>query len=152
MGPTTVTNFQPVSLTSVVCKFFERILKRATFPFLIQCEAFICCQHGFLLHRSCFSNLLTLGETITRLMDDGNTAGVVYLDFAKTFESVYHSILSAKPKSFSLWQKVLSHGKNLPSARYLIGQWLGHLYTCCLLTTTQASSTWQRCFSPTKSR
>ncbi len=74
--PVDVANYGPVSLTSVVCKDFERILKRAILSFLIQLKALTSCQHGFLLHRSGLSNLLILEERITRLMDDGNTAEV----------------------------------------------------------------------------
>ncbi len=37
--------------------------------------------------------LLILEETVTGLMDDGNTADVVYLDFAKTFDLVIHGFL-----------------------------------------------------------
>ncbi len=69
-----------------VCKVFGRILKRAILSFLIQCKALTGCQYGFLPQRSCLSNLLILEETISRLMDDGNTADVVYLDFANAFD------------------------------------------------------------------
>ncbi len=40
--------------------------------------------------------LLILEETLTLVMDDGNSAGVVYLDFANTFGSVNHRFLLAK--------------------------------------------------------
>ncbi len=46
-------------------------------------------------------------ETTTRLMDDGNTADVVYLDFAKALDSVYHRFLLAKLESFGLCDKVV---------------------------------------------
>ncbi len=50
------------------------------------CKALTGCQHGFLPHRSSLSNLLIPEETIAWLMDDGNTAGVVNLDFVKAFD------------------------------------------------------------------
>ncbi len=34
------------------------------------------------------------------MMDDGDTVDVIYLDFAKAFDSVNHSFLLAKMKSF----------------------------------------------------
>ncbi len=43
----------------------------------------------------------------TRLMDDGNTADVVYLYFAKAFDSVNHRFLLAKPELFGLCDKVV---------------------------------------------
>ncbi len=94
--PRGVANFRPVSLTSVVCKVFEHILKKAILSFLIQCTALTGSQHGFLPHRSCLSNLLILEETISQLMDDGNTADVVHLDFAEAFDSVNQRVLISK--------------------------------------------------------
>ncbi len=41
--PEDVVNYRLVSLTSVVCKVFERILKRAILLFLIQCKALTGC-------------------------------------------------------------------------------------------------------------
>ncbi len=40
-------------------------------------------------------------------MDDGNTADVVYLDFAKVFDSVNHRFFKAKLESFGLCDKVV---------------------------------------------
>ncbi len=83
-----------MSQTSIVCKGFEQILRRAILSFTIERKEITGCQQGFLPHRSCLSNLLILEEAITRLMDDGNTAGVVYLDFARAFDSANHRFLS----------------------------------------------------------
>ncbi len=38
-------------------------------------------------------------------MGYGNTAGVVYLDFAKAFDSANHRFLLAKPEPFGLCEK-----------------------------------------------
>ncbi len=40
-------------------------------------------------------------------MNDGNTADVVYLDFAKAFASVNYRFLLAKLESFGLCEKVV---------------------------------------------
>ncbi len=48
-----------------------------------------------------------LKETIARFMDDGNSADVVYLDFAKAFGSVIHRFLLAKLESFGLCDKAV---------------------------------------------
>ncbi len=83
-----VANYRLVRLTSVVCKVIERISKRIILLFLIQCQSSTGCQHGIPSLHSCLSNLLILGETITRKMDEGNTADVAYLDFANVFDAV----------------------------------------------------------------
>ncbi len=38
-------------------------------------------------------------ERVTRLLDEGHTVELVYLDFAKAFDSVNHRFLLAKLKS-----------------------------------------------------
>ncbi len=39
---------------------------------------------------------------MTSMMDEGHTVDVIFLDFAKVFDSVNHRFLLAKMKSFSL--------------------------------------------------
>ncbi len=42
------------------------------------------------LKMSCLSNLLAFEEAVTRMMDEGHTVFLIYLDFAKAFDSVSH--------------------------------------------------------------
>ncbi len=41
-------------------------------------------------------------EAVTHMIDEGHTVDVVYLDFAKVFDSVNDRFLLAKMKSFGL--------------------------------------------------
>ena len=45
-------------------------------------------QHGFLRGRSCQSNLLIMLNFLTEAIDKGIITDVIYLDFAKAFDSV----------------------------------------------------------------
>ena len=45
-------------------------------------------QHGFLKGKSCTSNLVTFMDTVTKIIDDGKSADVFYLDFAEAFDKV----------------------------------------------------------------
>ena len=48
-------------------------------------------QHGFLKKRPCLTNLLEeYIETLSDLVDKGNTVDVIYLDFSKAFDKVPH--------------------------------------------------------------
>ncbi len=47
-GSEDVANYRPVSLTAVVCKAFERILKRAILSFISECKAITGYQRSFL--------------------------------------------------------------------------------------------------------
>ncbi len=100
--PEDVSDYRPVSLTSIICKTFERILKRALLSFLSDTRSISPHQHGFLPCRSRLSNLLVFEEAVTSMMDEGHTVDVIYLDFAKAFDSVNHRFLLAKMKSFGL--------------------------------------------------
>ena len=53
-------------------------------------------QHGFLARRSCLTNLLEYINTLTKLVDEGHSVDVVYLDFSKAFDKVPHKRLIAK--------------------------------------------------------
>ena len=51
-------NYRPVSLTSVICKVLETIIKDHMMDFLIKHKLINSSQHGFLKARSCRTNLL----------------------------------------------------------------------------------------------
>ncbi len=52
-------------------------------------------------------------------MDDGNTADVVYLDFAKAFDSVNHMSLLAKLESLGLCERVVRWVRSYLPGKYL---------------------------------
>ena len=59
-------------------------------------------QHGFLHGRSCVAQLLASLHQIGQLLDRNVQTDVLFLDFAKAFDSVDHTILSRKLKSYSI--------------------------------------------------
>ena len=65
-------------------------------------------QHGFVPRRSCLSNLLITEERVTRIIDSGETADMVFLDFAKAFDSVNHRKLLAKLISAGVHPELVS--------------------------------------------
>ncbi len=91
--------YRPVSLTSVMCKILEKLLKKYLLFFLTEKRSISPSQHGFLPRRSCLSNLILQEERVTRLLDEGHTVDLGYLDFAKAFDSVNHRFFLAKLKA-----------------------------------------------------
>ncbi len=85
-----------MKLASVLCKIFDKFLKKAMLLFLTETQSLSPSQHGLLPRRSCLSNLILQEERVTRLLDQGHTVDLVYLDFA--FDSVKHRFLFAKRK------------------------------------------------------
>ena len=51
-------NYRPVSLTSVICKLLERLIKDHMVDFLVRHKLLNSSQHGFLKARSCLTNVL----------------------------------------------------------------------------------------------
>ena len=61
-----VENYRPVSLTSVLCKVLETIIRDRISKFLERENLLNLAQHGFSHGRSCLTNLLTMMENSLR--------------------------------------------------------------------------------------
>lgn len=95
-------NYRPVSLTSLICKIIESILKDSILDHLDKFSLINDSQHGFSKGRSCLTNLLVFMEEITYSLDQGNSVDVIYLDFAKAFDKVPYRRLFSKLKSHGI--------------------------------------------------
>ena len=74
-------------------------------------------QHGFRHNKSCLSNLLTFLNCVSKWIDNGDSADVIYLDFAKAFDKVPHQRLIYKLESIGLSGSLLSWIKSWLSNR-----------------------------------
>ena len=83
-------NYRPVSLTSVVCRVMESLLRDSIVSHLTLHSLINKTQHGFVPNRSCLTNLLEYLEKMTDLIDQGHSVDIFYLDFAKAFDKVPH--------------------------------------------------------------
>ena len=91
-----VENYRPISLTSLVMKQFEKIVRS---ELMSRCEHIINTnQHGFLPQKSCTTQLVQFSDNIARSLNNNSHIDVVYFDFAKAFDSVSHDILLHKLK------------------------------------------------------
>ena len=63
-------NYRPVSLTSVICKLLERLIKYHLVDFLVKNKLINPSQHGFLKARSCLTNMLCFLEDVTKWVDE----------------------------------------------------------------------------------
>ena len=91
-----------MSLTSVICKLLEKIIKDHMMDFLIKHKLINPSQHGFLKAKSCLTNLLCFLEEITKWVDDGSPVDVINLYFQKAFYKVPHQRLISKLKSHGM--------------------------------------------------
>ena len=91
-----IENYRPISLTSLVMKTFERIIKDEILSrtgHLLDER-----QHGFLKNKSCATNLIGLCDSLAISMNEGLSTDIVYFDFAKAFDSVSHDLILKKLK------------------------------------------------------
>ena len=95
-------NYRPVSLTSVICKLLERLIKDHMVDFLVKHKLLNSSQHGFLKARSCLTNMLCFLEEITKWIDVGSPVDIIYLDFQKAFDKVPHQRLLLKLKAHGI--------------------------------------------------
>ena len=94
-----VTNYRPISLTSLVMKVLERILYDELFTRTI--DKIDKRQHGFLKNKikSCNTNLLLFTESIARSLHEKIGTDVIYFDFTKAFDTVSHDLILRKLKT-----------------------------------------------------
>ena len=92
-----VSNYRPISLTCLIMKVLERIIKDELLALtngMIKDE-----QHGFRAERSCATNLVGLCDSLALSLNDNIRTDVIYFDFAKAFDSVNHDLILLKLKN-----------------------------------------------------
>ena len=89
-------NYRPVSITSIICKLMESIVRDKIVEHMTYNNLFSKKQHGFVPKKNCMTNLLICIEMWTQLLEDGEAVDVIYTDFSKAFDSVPHLRLLQK--------------------------------------------------------
>ena len=101
-------NYRPVSVTPIVCRVLERLIKSHVVKFLEKNSLIRQTQHGFIKKKSCETNLLEYLEYITEQMDQHKPCDTIYLDFSKAFDKVPHKRLLKKVEALGINAKIVS--------------------------------------------
>lgn len=89
-------NYRPHSLASVSGKVMEKIFFSATERHVKNKAIIRYSQHRFTKGRSCLSNVISIYDKVTSLVDEGEVVSVVFLAFIKAFDTIRYSILLEK--------------------------------------------------------
>lgn len=100
-------NYRPVSLTSIVCKTLEKVIRKEMIDHLITNNLLSDSQFGFRSGRSCILQLLDVMEDWSLYMDNNISWDTLYLDFAKAFDKVPHKRLLKKLYSYGIRGSIL---------------------------------------------
>ena len=112
-----VSNYRPISLTSILCKIMERIIRDAIMEHMEANRLFTKHQHGFRKGYSCVTQLIEVLDQWTEELDNHNCIDTIYLDFQKAFDTVPHQRLLNKLRGYGIKGPLLNWLEN-----FLIGR------------------------------
>ena len=105
-------NYRPVSLTSVVGKVMESIIRDKINSHMIENKLYSPRQYGFISGRSTTLQLLKVLDMWTQILEKGGSVDVVYCDFIKAFDKVPHRRLLNKIESYGIKGRILDWVKS----------------------------------------
>ena len=87
-----LSNYRPISLTSICCKVMEHIVLSHMAKHLSGNNILINEQHGFRQRFSCETQLISALHDWAKSINSRSQTDVILLDFSKAFDSVPHQI------------------------------------------------------------
>ena len=95
-------NYRPISLTSIICKLMETLIKKVIMKHLEDHNLLSTKQFGFINGKSTTLQLLVYLEKCIETIANGGVVDSIYMDFAKAFDKVPHRRLIGKLKSYGI--------------------------------------------------
>ncbi|XGW28640.1 hypothetical protein V3C99_008428 [Haemonchus contortus] len=111
------SNYRPISITSLFCRIFEKIIKKKIELHLKEHDILPCCQHGFRKGKSTETQMLESLNEWTFAMDLKRSIDVIYLDFQKAFDKVPHDLLLLKLEQVGIHHRFIAWIRSFLSQR-----------------------------------
>ena len=111
------SNYRPISLTSIVCKIMESVIKDSITDHMSRENLLSKKQFGFINGRSTTTQLLNYLDKCVELIARKFTVDTIYFDFAKAFDTVPHQRLLKKLNAYGIKGKFL--------------KWIEHFLSSC---------------------
>jgi len=101
-------NYRPVSLTCIVCKILESIIRDHILEHFLTNNLFSSKQYGFLKGRSTVLQLLRLMDDWTNLLENGGQIDSIYTDLEKAFDKIPHKRLLLKLRNYNVHPRLIN--------------------------------------------
>lgn len=89
----TIGNYRPISLITAICKIFEKVIKIRLTEYLNKYKLISDNQYGFRQNISTEDAILNLTSKIYSALDKADHCLCIFIDLAKAFDTVSHSLL-----------------------------------------------------------
>ena len=99
-------NYRPFSLLPIMSKIMECCVCKRLYAHVSLSITSL--QHGFMCSRSCSTQLLSVLHLIGESLDKNKQTDILYLDFAKAFDTVDHAILIEKLKRYGVTGQLIN--------------------------------------------
>jgi hypothetical protein len=103
-----VSNYRPISLTSIPCKIMESIIRDHIVEHFNRNKLFSNKQFGFIKGRSTVLQMLNVLDKWTVALEEGGCIDAIYTDFEKAFDKVPHKRLLSKLKAYGISEDIVN--------------------------------------------
>ena len=101
------SNYRPISLLPIIGKLFEKLLFTRLTSFIQKYNILYDRQYGFQSAKSTEHAVIDIQERVLNALDKKEWPCCIFLDFAKAFDTVNHSILLQKLNHYGIRGKAL---------------------------------------------
>lgn len=97
-----LANYRPITILPFFSKLIEKLISDRLMAYFAKFNLLTNCQFGFRPNLSTEVALIEFTDKIKQLIDKGQWAGAVFIDFTKAFDTINHKILFSKLESLGI--------------------------------------------------